>query len=106
LHAKTFSVDGERVFVGSFNFDPRSANLNTELGFLIHSPPLAARIENLFDTVVPVNAYSVHLDEDDDLYWLERNDGETLRHEKEPRTSVWRRGWVRFVSWLPVEWLL
>lgn len=106
LHAKTFSVDGERVFVGSFNFDPRSANLNTELGFLIHSPPLAARIENMFDTVVPVNAYSVHLDEDGDLYWLERNNGETLRHDKEPRTSVWRRGWVRFVSWLPVEWLL
>ncbi|MDX1561273.1 MAG: phospholipase D family protein, partial [Marinobacter sp.] len=34
LHAKTFAVDGETLFVGSFNFDPRSANLNTELGFL------------------------------------------------------------------------
>jgi putative cardiolipin synthase len=29
LHAKTFAVDGERLFVGSFNFDPRSAALNT-----------------------------------------------------------------------------
>ncbi|WP_373832596.1 phospholipase D family protein, partial [Delftia acidovorans] len=29
LHAKTFAVDGERIFVGSFNFDPRSAHLNT-----------------------------------------------------------------------------
>ena len=35
LHAKTFSVDGERVFIGSFNFDPRSAHLNTEMGFII-----------------------------------------------------------------------
>lgn len=68
LHVKTFSVDGERVFVGSFNFDPRSANLNTELGFLIHSPPPAVRIETMFDTVVPINAYSVHLDEDGNLY--------------------------------------
>jgi len=34
LHAKTFAVDGERLFVGSFNFDPRSINLNTELGFV------------------------------------------------------------------------
>src|SRR5690606_40679097 len=32
LHGKTFAVDGQRIFVGSFNFDPRSANLNTELG--------------------------------------------------------------------------
>ncbi|HEX5021414.1 MAG TPA: phospholipase D-like domain-containing protein, partial [Candidatus Binatia bacterium] len=41
LHAKTFSVDRERVFIGSFHFDPRSAELNTELGFVIHSPALA-----------------------------------------------------------------
>ena len=33
LHAKTFAVDGARAFVGSFNFDPRSARLNTEMGF-------------------------------------------------------------------------
>src|SRR5690606_37704435 len=35
LHAKTFAVDRERLFIGSFNFDPRSIHLNTELGFLI-----------------------------------------------------------------------
>jgi phosphatidylserine/phosphatidylglycerophosphate/cardiolipin synthase-like enzyme len=38
---KTFAVDNERVFVGSFNIDPRSVNLNTELGFVIDSPTLA-----------------------------------------------------------------
>ena len=38
LHAKTFSVDRSRVFVGSFNLDPRSASLNTEMGFVIESP--------------------------------------------------------------------
>jgi len=32
LHAKTFAVDHKRVFVGSFNFDPRSTHLNTENG--------------------------------------------------------------------------
>jgi len=41
LHAKTFAVDGERIFIGSFNLDPRSAALNTELGFVIESPRLA-----------------------------------------------------------------
>ncbi len=106
LHAKTFAVDGERVFVGSFNFDPRSANLNTELGFLIHSEALASRIDAAFETVIPANAYAVKRDDDGDLYWLEPDQGGTVRHEREPATSVWRRGWVRFVSWLPVEWLL
>ena len=37
LHAKTFSADRSRLFVGSFNFDPRSRKLNTELGFVIDS---------------------------------------------------------------------
>ena len=45
LHAKTFAVDGSRVFVGSFNFDPRSATLNTELGFVIDSPAVVQAIE-------------------------------------------------------------
>ncbi len=37
LHAKTFAVDQRRMFVGSFNFDPRSAKLNTEMGLVIDS---------------------------------------------------------------------
>ena len=41
LHAKTFAVDRERIFVGSFNFDQRSALLNTEMGLVIESPTLA-----------------------------------------------------------------
>ena len=38
LHMKTFAIDDKRVFIGSFNFDPRSAHLNCEMGFLIDSP--------------------------------------------------------------------
>src|SRR6185503_4147952 len=50
LHAKTFQVDGELVFAGSFNFDPRSALLNTEMGLVIRSPVLARRLAGTFDT--------------------------------------------------------
>src|SRR3546814_18980295 len=42
LHAKTFAVEGQRLFVGSFNFDPRSMHLTTDLGFGHESPTLAA----------------------------------------------------------------
>ena len=75
LHAKTFAVDGRRVFIGSFNFDPRSANLNTELGFVIESPHLARRIEETFDTEIPANSYRVRRDGKGRMSWLETREG-------------------------------
>lgn len=106
LHAKTFAVDAARVFVGSFNFDPRSANLNTELGFVIASPVLAGRIESAFSTTVPENAYEVRLSDTGELYWLERRGTETVRHDTEPNTGWFGRFGVWFLSILPIEWLL
>ena len=78
LHAKTFSVDSSRIFVGSFNFDPRSRNLNTELGFVIDSPPLAQNIEAAFDSSIPPNSYEVRISDAGQLYWLERRGGELI----------------------------
>jgi putative cardiolipin synthase len=49
LHAKTYAVDGTKIFVGSFNFDPRSARLNTELGVVIESAALAGRLAAALD---------------------------------------------------------
>lgn len=63
LHAKTSAVDRARVFIGSFNFDPRSAELNTEMGFIIQSPALAGRIDTTFRSRVPTDAYEVRLSE-------------------------------------------
>ncbi len=106
LHAKTFSVDGSRIFVGSFNFDPRSAKLNTELGFVIDSPVLAQAIAKAFDDKVPAIAYEVHLSETGDLYWTEQKDGKEIRHDTEPDASLWRRAVVEFLSLLPIDWML
>ena len=106
LHAKTSSVDGERVFIGSFNFDPRSAELNTEMGFVIDSPSLAGQIDAVFRSHVPTSAYEARLTERGRLYWLERRGGQLLRHDREPGTSVWRRALVWCLSALPIEWLL
>lgn len=107
LHAKTFAVDDHRVFVGSFNFDPRSAHLNTELGLVIDSPPLARAISHTFDTRIPADAYHVLLDEHGRLYWLEPTpDGGFIRHDSEPGASLWQRLSVWFLSLLPLEPLL
>lgn len=106
LHAKTFAVDGRSVFIGSFNFDPRSARLNTELGFVIDSPALARRIANAFDHDIARTAYRVCLDGKGALYWLEQRDGQSIRHDTEPGTTAWQRFSVWFVSLLPIESLL
>ena len=106
LHAKTFSVDRSRVFIGSFNFDPRSSKLNTEMGFVIDSPALARNIEAALDRRVPESAYEVRLSEAGQLYWSERRGGQVLRHDTEPGTTFWQRAGVWIMSKLPVEWLL
>lgn len=106
LHAKTFAVDRERVFIGSFNFDPRSARLNTEMGLVIESPRLAQMISTRFDVLVPRIAYRPRLSASGTLYWTEQNDSGTVRHAQEPGTGLCERVGVRFLSLLPIESLL
>ena len=106
LHAKTFCVDRSRVFVGSFNFDPRSARLNTEMGFVIDSPALADAITRWFAEEVPTRAYRVSLGDGGELRWTDRHDGAEVVHTAEPGTSLSRRLAVALLSVLPIEWLL
>ena len=106
LHAKTFAVDGKRIFVGSFNFDPRSARFNTELGFVIESPAMARDIAAAFDSEIPRNAYSVRLSEEGGVYWIELRDGNRIRHDTEPETGAFKRSFVWVLSLLPIEWML
>ncbi|MCC8402566.1 phospholipase D family protein [Paraburkholderia sp. MMS20-SJTN17] len=106
LHAKTFVADSKRVFVGSFNFDPRSAHLNTELGLVIDSPDLATRVDSKFLALLPKVAYAVHLDENGKLYWIERNGGTEIRHDTEPNTTWYGRLGVWILSIMPIESLL
>lgn len=106
LHAKTFAIDGEKVFIGSFNFDPRSADLNTEMGFIIDSSYLAQAIEKEFREGVPEAAYELRLSPEGEIYWLERKDGKIIRHDSEPGSGFWRRLWLGFLEILPIDWLL
>lgn len=106
LHAKTFGVDGKRVFVGSFNFDPRSTRFNTELGFIIESPAMAQDIEASFENEIPKDSYVLGLTEEGEVYWTEQKDGTQLRHDSEPETGWFTRTFVWVLSKLPIEWLL
>lgn len=107
LHAKTFSMDGVRIFfIGSFNFDPRSARLNTELGFVIDSPTLAQAIGDTFSSRMPAQACQVRLSADGSLRWIEQVAGREVVHEVEPGSRFWTRPGVSLLSTLPIEWLL
>ncbi|MGK5079018.1 phospholipase D family protein [Janthinobacterium sp. HLX7-2] len=107
LHAKTFSVDDQRIFVGSFNFDPRSIELNTEMGLVIDSPALASQLGQAMRSTIPQRAYQVLLAPDGSLYWIARNaNGTITRYDTEPGTSVWQRMGVAILSVLPIDWLL
>lgn len=107
LHAKTFVSDGRYLFVGSFNYDPRSIRLNTECGFIVESAALASAVEKSYLSTVVCSAYEVRLDENGSLYWLEqREDGQLLRHHTEPCTRWWQRRLVDFFAILPIKRLL
>lgn len=45
IHAKTYVVDSQKVWMGSFNLDPRSANLNTEAGVIIYDEQVALAVQ-------------------------------------------------------------
>lgn len=49
IHTKAGIVDGETVVVGSFNLDPRSARLNSEVALVVDSPTFAAGLRALLD---------------------------------------------------------
>ncbi|UPT73710.1 MAG: phospholipase D family protein [Elusimicrobiota bacterium] len=66
IHAKTAVVDGTTAFVGTFNLDPRSANLNTEVGVLVRGPALARRVEAAIERdMLPENSWDAATREGD-----------------------------------------
>jgi len=103
LHAKTYIFDRNEVYIGSFNFDPRSANINTELGVVCETPDMAKYIATeLFDKNIKQAAYQVIL-QDDEVVWLDKVNGEIIVHEVQPETSWWRRFNLKLYSILPIE---
>jgi putative cardiolipin synthase len=100
LHTKGILIDREKVFVGSLNLDPRSIDINTEMGLLIESEKMGrqlsesslARIENI--------AYRLQLDDDGDIAWHANIDGRQVVETSEPQASWWRRfsAWVQKIA--------
>jgi putative cardiolipin synthase len=111
LHAKTFVFDDEHVFIGTFNFDPRSARLNTEMGLVIHSPDLARQVTALAeDAMRPERSYQPQLIIDSSdrktvkrLQWRDVHQESERISGVEPETTLIQRFLLRLLQALPIE---
>lgn len=107
LHAKSFVLDREKVFIGSLNLDPRSFYENSEIGVIIESSEMAAGMAERFDHNIDKDTFRLELvtDEEDNEYilWHGHEDGEKVTFEVDPYTSIWRRMGVGFMRILPIE---
>lgn len=104
LHTKAFVVDDARGFVGSFNLDPRSADLNTEMGVLFEDRALAIDLRNEYLRLTgPDLSYWLFLDGGGRLRWLDYSVVPARVLESEPDTGWMLRSMVRAIGWLPIE---
>jgi putative cardiolipin synthase len=89
LHAKTMVVDHQVTYIGTFNFDPRSANLNTEAGAIIHDAGLAQAVEQ-----------AIAVDMQPGNSW------DAARDDPDSHASFGKRNKVRLWQLLPIKPLL
>ena len=103
LHSKATVIDGESIFIGSLNFDPRSIKINTEMGIFIESPEAGSAFRDNIMKELARMAWRVDLNEKGKLRWTYHNGDDHQVLYKEPQTSWWRRFQVGFYRLLPIE---
>ena len=91
LHTKAIMIDRKLLFIGSLNLDPRSIDINTEMGVLINSSEMSERIAIPFMEYLPTTTYRVTEAEDGSLRWTSIIDDVKVVEKSEPQASTWRR---------------
>ncbi|SMF00037.1 Phosphatidylserine/phosphatidylglycerophosphate/cardiolipin synthase [Alteromonadaceae bacterium Bs31] len=102
LHAKSFVLDREYVFIGSMNLDPRSAKENTEIGAMIQSEALADLFYSSIIDELDERTYKVYL-EGGKLHWKTLEEEGERVFTKEPNTTWWQRFSVGAMRIIPAE---
>jgi putative cardiolipin synthase len=107
LHAKSFVLDRESVFIGSLNLDPRAVYFNTEIGVVVNAPELAAEMTRTFEQRIDEVAFRLELKTDEKgtqkLLWHGLVDGQPKTFDHEPYATLWQRFMVNFLSIFPIE---
>ena len=105
MHARTFDFDRRIGFVGSYNLDPRSNKLNTEMGVLFDCPKMVRRLPKTLERNIAQNGIPRRT-RGNRLGRVTREGGKELRFDSEPEASLSKRVMVRVLSWLPIDGLL
>lgn len=104
LHAKTFVFDGEKVFVGSYNVDPRSANLNTEMGVLAENEELSQQVlQILQEATQPEASYRLVLNSKGRPEWHTVERGESVIYHSDPKAKMCGKLTSFWSYFLPIE---
>jgi putative cardiolipin synthase len=103
LHTKAFAIDRRHLFIGSFNFDPRSANINTEMGVFIDSSELAEAFVKGARHHVPRQSYELMLGNKGALRWRGIDDDNEVILNKEPQAGLWHRIAGHIARVLPIR---
>ncbi len=103
LHAKFMALDHKQVFIGSFNFDQRSAYLNTEIGVVLDTPTLATIIHQQMDENLLKYAYQLELDDQGKLIWKKQTSTGIEIYQDEPHIKWWQKAVLKLVTLLPIE---
>ncbi|MET0090155.1 MAG: phospholipase D family protein [Candidatus Thiodiazotropha sp.] len=73
LHAKSLVIDERVAYIGTFNLDPRSTNLNTEVGLVIHDPLIAQQVAAAIrEDMAAENSWDAASDPDQDVGLIKR----------------------------------
>jgi putative cardiolipin synthase len=101
LHSKASVVDRSRVYIGSFNLDPRARDYNTEMGVLIDDPELAEELAQLAEELMqPENSWQVKLNDEGKLVWQSGDDIRT----RQPAQNFWQRVMDLFFKLFPSKY--
>jgi putative cardiolipin synthase len=75
LHAKTMVVDSRLAYIGTYNLDPRSENLNTEVGVIVRDIGLARAVRAAIETdMAAANSWNPATDDPDrHVAWAKRS---------------------------------
>lgn len=104
LHTKAFAIDGRLAFVGSFNLDPRSVALNTEMGTFIEDARVAALVGAEHARLIgPGCSWRVRAEPAGGLVWNAEEGGRPVTVRHEPDTTLRMRILARMLRWLPIE---
>jgi len=103
LHGKVIIIDRKQVFVGSYNLDPRSADINTEMGLVVNSPELSQNVADTILDVLPLLTYRLVLSQAGHLEWQGPADSGLPPSTKEPQTRFWLRFSTGFIGLFPID---